>query len=315
VVNDPVHSKLISRISGLPKGQNSWQIGGDCAHRFNDKRRGPRLKPNPSGGLSFPESIVWEISEPPCFLDEQGVIYNGHFQDVLASIESNTVDLIVTDPPYGINYRGCSYSRCSGSIQKDEHSTVGRNLVMNDTAGDSLFQLHAFLLLAKRLLRPGGCCCLCCPGGARKLPILIEWTHLISRYFITKELVIWNKGGVGMGAHYRQNYEYVIVAKKAGSPCKWSGSRQASNLIHVNRCIPKPGMHPTPKPVELMSNFVKLHSDKGDIVLDPFAGQGPTLVAAKSLNRRFIGIELDSGHCAAAVEKLAACLNSKGQAA
>jgi DNA modification methylase len=136
---------------------------------------------------------------------------------------------------------------------------------------------------------------------------------LISRYLILKELVIWDKGGLGLGAHYRQNYEYVIIATRPGSNCMWRGNGREPNILRVNRCVPRPGGHPTPKPVELMAHFIRLHSDKGSIVLDPFSGQGPTLVAAMNLNRKFIGIEIDEGHCRAAAERLTSCVVSNGQ--
>ena len=58
-----------------------------------------------------------------------------------------------------------------------------------------------------------------------------------------------------------------------------------------------------------MAHFIRLHSEVGDIVLDPLAGQGPTLIAAMNLHRKFIGIELDQGHCMAAAERL---ISSKG---
>ena len=77
------------------------------------------MKLHPSGVLGFPEDVLWESPEAPCFVDEQGIIYNGGFQDVLETLESNTIDLIVTDPPYGINYRGCNFSRsCHGNNWK-----------------------------------------------------------------------------------------------------------------------------------------------------------------------------------------------------
>jgi site-specific DNA-methyltransferase (adenine-specific) len=159
-------------------------------------------------------------------------------------------------------------------------------------------------MFAARLLRPGGCCCVCCPGGARKIEILINWISILKRYLKLKEIVVWDKGGLGLGLHYRQNYEYVIVAMKAGAPCIWNGNSKMSNIARVNRIIPIFGQHPTPKPIELMENFIRLHSDPGDVVLDPFAGQGPTLVAAKKTGRKFLGIEIEANHCDAIARRL-----------
>lgn len=63
-------------------------------------------------------------------------------------------------------------------------------------------------------------------------------------------------------------------------------------------------LHPTQKPVMAILPLIMAYSNKGDVVLDPFAGSGATLVAAKRLGRRYIGIELDRAYCKAMEERL-----------
>ena len=72
----------------------------------------------------------------------------------------------------------------------------------------------------------------------------------------------------------------------------------------LRKIIPKASDHPTPKPVALAEHFIKLHSQPGDLVLDCFMGGGSTLVAARNLGRRAIGIELDERFCEMAVDRL-----------
>ena len=62
--------------------------------------------------------------------------------------------------------------------------------------------------------------------------------------------------------------------------------------------------HPTEKPIKLYHEFVRLFSDKNDLILDPFMGSGTTLVAAKNLNRRAVGIEINERYCEIAAERL-----------
>ena len=255
-------------------------------------------------GHRAPEDVIWGIAEPPCHVEEQGVVYSGSFQSVLGTLPSGSVDLIVTDPPYGINFRGCRQRQTAHPVRAKRVPSEIKNLIAHDTADQALSQMNAFLLYASRLLRPGGCCCVCCPGGGRRISILNNWTRLISRHLKLKELVVWDKGSLGLGPHYRSNYEFVIVATKAGSPCKWHGKSDVPNVVRINRRIPRAGDHPTPKPIGLMAHFIGLHSKVGDLVLDPFAGQGPTLVAAKRLGRKFIGIEIEQRHCEVVVKRL-----------
>jgi len=65
------------------------------------------------------------------------------------------------------------------------------------------------------------------------------------------------------------------------------------------------GAHPTEKPIELYCSFIELFTDAGDLILDPFMGSGTTLVAAKQLGRKAIGIEIEERYCEVAVKRLA----------
>jgi len=119
-----------------------------------------------------------------------------------------------------------------------------------------------------------------------------------------KHAVVWDKGGLGMGWHYRRNYEFVLVAEKPGAKCKWYGGLTQSNVVRIPKIIPSAHQHPVEKPWELAAFFIRLHSQPGETVLDCFAGKGSTGVAAQKLGRRFLGIEIDEAHVADAARKL-----------
>lgn len=120
-----------------------------------------------------------------------------------------------------------------------------------------------------------------------------------------KQAVVWDKGGLGMGWHYRRNYELVLVAEKPGAACKWYGGNSIANVVRLNGIKPTEKDHPTPKPVGLPARFIEWHSLPGDLVLDPFMGGGSTLEAAKSAGRRCIGIEVEERWCEVAAKRLA----------
>jgi DNA modification methylase len=102
-----------------------------------------------------------------------------------------------------------------------------------------------------------------------------------------------------------------LVAQKPGAACKWyDDSHKIENIIRpgflpINKIIPSPKQHPTEKPIELMAHFIKLHTKRGDVVLDPFMGGGTTGVACKELGRHFIGIELSPEYCRMAERRIA----------
>ena len=114
-----------------------------------------------------------------------------------------------------------------------------------------------------------------------------------------KQMVIWDKGPMGMGWHYRRSYETVLVAQKPGAACAWFDETNAiENVLRpgahgIRKIIPSKDDHPTPKPPELAAFFISLHSKRGDTVFDPFMGGGSTGVAAVRAGRKFIGSEID----------------------
>lgn len=108
-----------------------------------------------------------------------------------------------------------------------------------------------------------------------------------------KQAVVWDKGGLGMGWHYRRNYEMVLVGEKPGAACRWFGGNSVANVLRIPGIKPTADMHPTPKPVSLPARFIEWHSLPGDLVLDPFNGGGSTARAAKDAGRRYIGIDVE----------------------
>lgn len=117
--------------------------------------------------------------------------------------------------------------------------------------------------------------------------------------FRFKQMVVWDKGPMGMGWHYRRSYETVLVGEKPGAAIRWHGGKTVENIIRpgaygVRKIIPQADDHPCVKPVELYQAFIGWHSEPGDLVVDPFMGDGPCGVAAVRGERQFIGIECDA---------------------
>jgi DNA modification methylase len=126
---------------------------------------------------------------------------------------------------------------------------------------------------------------------------------------------VWDKGPMGMGWHYRRSYETVLVGEKPGAACRWFDETCAvENIIRPNaygirKIIPSVDQHPTEKCVQLPAHFIGLHTQPGDVVLDPFCGRGSTVIAAIRADRQAVGIELDPVHFDKCVEKCEAELN------
>jgi len=238
---------------------------------------------------------------------ELNKIYCEDCLETMARMPDGYVDLIVTDPPYGLNYNnGDMASRWEAIFGGDVSKSIPRPIA-NDSEIEANELFEEFLKEAKRILKPG-CCCCCCGGGGGPKPLFANWTLLMDKYIGFKQAVVWDKPGLGMGHHYRRSYEFMLVAQKPGAACIWNGGKNTSNILRIRKIIPRADQHPTEKPVELMAKFILLHSNENDIIYDPFCGHGSTLEAAIKYNRRWIGSEINPEYVKIAEKRIAPLL-------
>lgn len=114
--------------------------------------------------------------------------------------------------------------------------------------------------------------------------------------------LVWNKGRIGMGSPWRHAHEFIIHARR--SDAKWRGSGGETDVLAFAPIPSAQRFHPVDKPAALISKLISVSTDEGDLVLDPFMGGGSTLDAARSLNRRAIGIEIEEHYCEVAANRL-----------
>lgn len=207
-------------------------------------------------------------------------IIKGDCLEVMKHIPNESIDAIITDPPYGISFKS------SRQTYQEE--------IKNDGLDEWQKILPEFLSEFKRVITPIGCCCCCCGGGG-KTPVTAIFTLEAIKHMNLIQTLVWRKF-VGLGWKYRPAYENIVILSKTSTDYSWyDTSKKMANVIEgINQDIPSnKWQHPTQKPVELMELLIKNHTKEGDMVLDPFAGSGSTLEAAKKLNRKYIGIELE----------------------
>lgn len=245
---------------------------------------------------------------PTPYYDRDGItIYCGDCLDIMPTLAASSIDMIFTDPPYGHNNNNNDLiHRRERALGLPEKAGDARPIANDGAEANEIFR--AALPEFKRLLVPSGCCCCCCGGGGPD-PQFARWSLWLDEVLTFKQMVVWDKGPMGMGWHYRRSYETVLVAHK-GASCKWyDETDRVENIIRpgnygIRKIIPMANNHPTPKPVELPAHFIRLHSQPGDLILDPFMGGGSTLQAAQQAGRRAIGIELSEEYCRMAVDRL-----------
>jgi site-specific DNA-methyltransferase (adenine-specific) len=216
---------------------------------------------------------------------ENIILFQGDALERIRDFPDGSVDLIVTDPPYGI---GLSKGYKKGA----------KNLINGDDGFSVMFFLDDFFTEYKRILKEGGALYV-----FTRFDVLPYWWIKMKRYFDVKNQIIWAKGGGGMGdlhGSYAPNYEVIIFATKGDH--KLRGKREGC-VWDIPKC--RQEFHETQKPVELIERMILHSSDPGQVVLDPFMGSGTTGVTCLNLDRKFIGIELDPNYCDVAKQRIA----------
>ena len=208
----------------------------------------------------------------------------GNCLDIMRGMEDNSVDLVLTDPPYGINY--------TRHIKETRHTKIEND---ND-----LDWLPVFIKQTARILKPSG-----------NLYVFCSWHNVdifkveISKFFSVRNMLVWDKGGQGMGdlkTTYGCVYELCFFANT--NTFELNGKRD-SDVVRFNSTHRTGNIyHPTQKPTSLMGFLIEKSSKPNDIVLDPFLGSGTTAVACKELGRNYIGIEISPEYCKIAEKRL-----------
>lgn len=199
---------------------------------------------------------------------ERNKIISGDCIRVMRKMPNNSVDLIITDPPYRDNV---AYGWNNKVIKNNE------NPLINCSA---LVEMY-------RILRKNS-----------SLYLFTNWKHypflteFIIRYtpFKIRHLLVWKKHNFGLGWAFRHQYELILVLEKGKPKYNLTTFSDVQTSSHINH---NQVTHPHEKPVDLIMKMIEHSSKEGNLILDPFCGSGAVCVACKKLKRDWIGIELD----------------------
>jgi len=109
---------------------------------------------------------------------------------------------------------------------------------------------------------------------------------------------------------WRRSWEAIIEAS-VGKPRIWQGGTEKRNVLRYAKAIPQADDHPTPKPVPLLEEIIRAAAPSRGLILDPFAGSGPTLIAAERTGRSCCAAELEPRYCDIVVARWEALTGSK----
>lgn len=195
-------------------------------------------------------------------------------------IQNESIDLIITDPPYNLNYFGTTQTKSKKprfTKMDNDHLTDRKYLTFT----------YNWLKEAYRVLKP-----------RHHIYVFIDWRMypylalMMKKVgFVIKNCVVWDKVHFGLGWQYRFKHEFIIFAAKGNQKVRRIRSRGTSDILHVPKIPGSKLSHAAEKPLELIQKMILNSSEEGERVADFFLGSGVVAEAAVINRREIVGFE------------------------
>jgi DNA modification methylase len=209
-------------------------------------------------------------------------VYGKDTRDVLPELESDSVDCVITDPPYGIDFENIRPTDNPSFDDSGENAFALLDTVLEELARVCKANAHIYLFFS-----------------------MTEYERvkdIAGQYFtVDPTPLIWVKnnhtpsapGNGGFDKDYAQQYEPVLWCKMPNADQRELNGGVSPNILEHAKPGPEERYHQTQKPRSLLKELIQNSTGKGERILDPFAGSGSTLLAAKELERHYVGVEVD----------------------
>ena len=279
-------NNLLSKDFNLePIGFNEDELN-NILLKDNDGLTDEDEAPEVAGELEEPISKlgdVWKLGHHRLMCGDSTLIDN------FDKLCTEQADMIFTDPPYGMSYGG-------GRAKSDDKEKLHGEIINDNLRDEALISLVKDSLTTSLIKAKQNCSAYICFTWRT----YTEFHKAISdaKYNI-KNCIVWDKKSIGLShGHYRPQHEFIFYCGE-----EWYGDKAQSDVWHMSRGSTSKYVHPTQKPVELISKAIKNSSKKGDVIIDCFGGSGSTLIACEKLNRKARIMELDPKYCDVIVKR------------
>jgi len=290
-----ITNEEIAKELGVSKAQLSQDLALAEGLVFMPSLSGEKHKT--TAFKKFKRTMAAEVSREILRRDgsssDKFTILNGDARKLITSVEPESVDLVLFDPPYGIDLEKSSAQGRSGSTTDYE---------LSDTLEYSRALCHSLIHHFPRIMKPKSCLFCFFPSQH------YEWFYNELRSAFTKVGVrdiplIWNKTRGGQpysGYGFSTAYESIFYARR-GTPMLYE---DMPDVFSYSRVATQRRIHIAERPLELYKDLIRVSTIPGATVFDPTFGSGASLEAALALGRKAIGFEYSEAHCARVLERL-----------
>lgn len=219
------------------------------------------------------EAKLKEFETQPSKKNDKYDLFHGSCLDYIPTLEDASIDLLLTDPPYGMDFK-------SGWVDKSK--------IQNDKIEDTTILFESVLSSVKSKLKDDAHIYI-----FGNIYYMEDIKPIIEKYYKLENIIIWDRKIIGMGnlKSYGPSFDVVYFC----SNLKWkdlNGVRER-DILQFERVSPSNLKHPTEKPLDLLKFLIKKSSKENDTILDPFAGGGSTIIAGMELNRNVKASEIE----------------------
>ena len=224
-------------------------------------------------------------------------LYEGDCLDVMRGMESKSVDAVITDPPYFLEWKAPINIKGRKSIFHHKEATEVWD--KNNKIQEFYWQLYEVF---DRIVNDFGC--VVCFVRSEYITYAVDAAE--GNNFDHKATIFWHKTNPVPQVrkrNYLSSVECLVWAtrydeQKSTYTFNFSTQKEMHNFIETPICMGKERTnHPAQKPEKVIEKIIKIHTNEGNLILDPFAGTGTVLYVAEQINRNSIGIEIDSEYC------------------
>lgn len=229
-------------------------------------------------------------------MNKKPKLINADSLDYMKKIPDNSIDFILTDPPYNLS----QYS--TGNMKFDWRADINNDLAEWDKNFSPADIKDNFL----RIIKPTGNIFAFCSYN-----LIGQWHEVFDPLFDTFQFFVWHKTNPVpkfRKAGFLNSCELIVCMWNKGHVWNFGKQNEMHNFFESSICMGperlKEPKHPTQKPVKLLKHLINIATNKGDAVFDPFMGVGSAGVAATTMERNFIGIEIEKEYFDAAKKRI-----------
>ena len=224
------------------------------------------------------------------------VLFNADCMDIMPLIPDNSIDCFVSDVPYKLVQGGVTgklSAKITGVALNFENKNTKNG---NGNFNHNEIKFSEWLPNIFRILKDKSHCYIMV--NDRNLQELLN--EATKSKFKLLNVLVWNKNNAMPNHWYMKNAEFIVMLRKGGA--KYINNQGTKQIIQIDNVSNK--QHPTEKPINLMKILIQNSTNENDVIIDAFMGTGATCLAAKELNRKFIGIEKEVKYYELAVARV-----------